>query len=168
MTARFHSVTSQQVRALAEGTSTEADLALLTAGEVSKCLAMLALVVRDAETEIYTLAGEPGKAAGLVQCVAKGEVATREAVKEHCAKLLGKSKPAAAATSASVISVCKIGAGSASPLVSMTMRSNGVHRPSSRRWSRSCKVSARSERTLQHRQPVVSSIRLSSLGSINS
>jgi hypothetical protein len=53
------------------------------------------LVVRDAETESYTLAGESGKAAGLVQCVVKGEVGTREAVKEHVAKLLGKSKPAA-------------------------------------------------------------------------
>lgn len=49
MATRFHSVTSQQVRALAEGTSTRADLALLTAGEVSKCLTMLALIVRDAE-----------------------------------------------------------------------------------------------------------------------
>ena len=33
------------------------------------------------------------------------------------------------AMSASVISVCRIGAGSASPLVSITMRSNGVQRP---------------------------------------
>lgn len=49
MGARFHSVTCQQVRTLGEGTSTEADLALLTAGEASRCLAMLALIVRDAE-----------------------------------------------------------------------------------------------------------------------
>lgn len=44
----FHSVSSQQIRALAEGTTTAADLALLTSGEVSRCLAMLALAVRDA------------------------------------------------------------------------------------------------------------------------
>jgi uncharacterized protein len=49
MTAHFHSVTSDQVRALAEGTNTAADLAVLTAGEVSKCLAMLILIVRDAD-----------------------------------------------------------------------------------------------------------------------
>lgn len=60
------------------------------------------IVVRDAETEDYTLAGEPGKAAGLVQCVVKGEVATREAVKEHVAKLLGKSKPATAPSAPTV------------------------------------------------------------------
>lgn len=46
-----HFVTSSQVRALAEGTSTCADLAGLIAGEASKCLAMLALIVRDAEAE---------------------------------------------------------------------------------------------------------------------
>jgi len=56
------------------------------------------LVTRDAESESYTLAGEAGKAAGLVQCVVSGEVASREAVKEHVAKLLGKSKPTAATT----------------------------------------------------------------------
>ena len=67
------------------------------------------------------------------------------------------------AMSASVINVCRIGAGSASPLVSITMRSNRVHRPSSRRRSRSCSVCAKSVRTLQHRQPVVSSMTLSSL-----
>jgi HEXXH motif-containing protein len=49
MAARFHTVTSDQVRALGEGTNTEADLALLTSGELSKCLAMLILIVRDAE-----------------------------------------------------------------------------------------------------------------------
>lgn len=49
MAARFHTVTDDQVRALAEGTNTAADLALLTSGEASKCLAMLILIVRDAE-----------------------------------------------------------------------------------------------------------------------
>jgi HEXXH motif-containing protein len=57
MAARFHTVTSDQVRALAEGTNTAADLALLTAGEVSKCLAMLILIVRDAEAAWHPEAG---------------------------------------------------------------------------------------------------------------
>lgn len=49
MTVRHHSVTGRQVRALAENTATAADLAPLLAGQVSKCLSMLALIVRDAE-----------------------------------------------------------------------------------------------------------------------
>jgi uncharacterized protein len=49
MAIRLHSVTSQQVRALAEGTSTQADLALLRTTEASRCLATLALIVRDAK-----------------------------------------------------------------------------------------------------------------------
>jgi len=74
-------------------------LAKLTCCDLSgvslrKATPLITLVSRDAETERYTLAGEAGKAAGLVQCVAKGEVASREAVKEHVAKLLGKA-PAA-------------------------------------------------------------------------
>jgi HEXXH motif-containing protein len=51
MTATVHSITSQQVRALAEGTSTQADLALLANAQLSKCLTMLALTVRDAAAD---------------------------------------------------------------------------------------------------------------------
>lgn len=51
MTARHHSVSDRQVRALAQGTSTPADLAPLLSGQVSKCLSMLALVVRAAEDD---------------------------------------------------------------------------------------------------------------------
>jgi uncharacterized protein len=54
MAIQLHSVTSQQVRALAEGTSSLADLALLSAGEVSRCLAMLALIVRDAKASRHS------------------------------------------------------------------------------------------------------------------
>ena len=69
---------------------------------------------------------------------------------------------------ASLISACRMGAGSASPLVSMTTRSNGATRPSSRRRRISSSVSTRSPRTAQHRQPVCSSTKLSSLVSIRS
>jgi HEXXH motif-containing protein len=68
MAARFHSVTSQQVRTLAEGTSTEADLALLTAGAVSRHLAMLTLIVRDAEASRHP---EAGAAAAAWQLLAR-------------------------------------------------------------------------------------------------
>jgi hypothetical protein len=77
-------------------------LAKLTACDLSgvslrKVTPLITLVSRDAETERYTLSGDVAKATGLVQCVVKGEVASREAVKEHVAKLLGKApvaKPA--------------------------------------------------------------------------
>ena len=61
-----------------------------------------------------------------------------------------------------------MGAGSASPLVSMTTRSNGATVPASRRRRMSSSVSTRSPRIVQHRQPVCSSTKLSSLVSIRS
>lgn len=60
MTLRFHSVSSRQVRALARGTISQADLALLSSGQVSKCLSMLAVIVRDAENRRH-----PEAAAGV-------------------------------------------------------------------------------------------------------
>ena len=54
-------------------------------------------------------------------------------------------------------SLTAIGAGSASPVVSMTMRRNRLISPASRRSIRLRKVRARSSRTAQHRQPPGSS-----------
>lgn len=48
MALSAHKITARQVRALADGTSTAADLNILAAGQRSKFLAMLALVVRMA------------------------------------------------------------------------------------------------------------------------
>lgn len=57
MTIPLHSVTSRQVRALADGTSTPADLAVLRTAEISRCLAMLALAVRDVNASRHPEAG---------------------------------------------------------------------------------------------------------------
>lgn len=48
MVLSAHTITARQVTAIADGTSTAADLGILVAGQRSKCLAMLALVVRMA------------------------------------------------------------------------------------------------------------------------
>jgi hypothetical protein len=49
--------------------------------------------------------------------------------------------------------VCSTGAGSARPVVSMTMRRNGAMRPLSRRFSKSSSVETSSPRIVQHRHP---------------
>ena len=74
------------------------------------------------------------------------------------------SSRSASAISRSVISACRIGAGSASPVVSITMRSKDAS-PRARRASRWPAVRTRSPRTLQHRQPPSSSTTSSSLAS---
>jgi HEXXH motif-containing protein len=77
MAAGAHFVTSRQVRALGEGTGTLADLDALIAGEVSKCLTMVALIVRDAQARRHpeadvTMAG--WRLLGRVQREAPGAV----------------------------------------------------------------------------------------------
>jgi len=57
MTPRFYSVSDRQVRALARGAASEADLAVLSSGQASKCLSMLALIARDAEERCHPEAG---------------------------------------------------------------------------------------------------------------
>jgi hypothetical protein len=52
--------------------------------------------------------------------------------------------------------ICIIGAGSARPVVSMTMRLNGGISPESRRASSWRNALSRSERNVQHTQPLCS------------
>ena len=63
----------------------------------------------------------------------------------------------------SVENVCRIGPGSASPLVSITIRANRGTAPRSRSATRRRSASCRSERVLQHRQPLPSSVISSAL-----
>ena len=114
------------------------------------------VLVSSRRSATATCFRDSGCRASVARPLTASTVATTPAIASRCARPL------------SVISACRMGAGSASPLVSITTRSNGVTSPASRRRRISSSVSTRSPRTAQHRHPVWSVTKLSSLVSTRS
>lgn len=141
MTAPFHSVSDRQVRALAENSIAPADLALILAGQVSKCLSMLALVVRDAEDSRHPEAGAAAAAWRLLARVqqtapdALHQVLRYPSVADWASRLvLGRQSPPGPSpgqlTLVAVAAAVRGGLPFALSLPGSAFQGEGVHLPS--------------------------------------